>query len=70
MVVLVALGRCTPEQLIPGTVAVGYALLARVLIARQPGNAVAWVVGVIPVVFLLGGLTDGYLRARAGRAIR
>ena len=63
MVVLVALGRCTTEQLIPGTVAVGYALLARVLIARQPGNAVAWVVGVIPVVFLLGGLTDGYLQS-------
>ena len=57
----VALGRCTPDQLIPVTVAVGYAVLARVLIARQPRNAVGWIVGAIAVVFLLGGLTDGYL---------
>ncbi len=61
MVVLVALGRCTPDQLIPGAVAVGYAVLARVLIVRQPRNAVAWIVGAIAVVFLLGGLTNGYL---------
>ena len=61
MVVAVALGRCSLVQLIPGIVAVGYALLARVLIARRPDNAVAWIVGVVAVVFLLGGLTDGYL---------
>ena len=36
-------------------------MLARVLTARQPRNAVAWIVGVIAVVFLLGGLTNGYM---------
>jgi hypothetical protein len=63
MVVLFALGRCTPDQLIPGSIAVGMALLARVLIARQPGNAVTWIIGAVAVVFLLGGLTDGYLES-------
>jgi hypothetical protein len=66
MVVLVALGRCTPIQLIPGAAGVAYAALARVLIARAPGNAVAWIVGLLAVVLILAGLTDGYLESEPG----
>ena len=64
MVVLVALGRCTPGQLIPGAAGVAYAVLARVLLARAPANAVAWIVGLLGVILLLGGLTDGYLESQ------
>jgi hypothetical protein len=61
IVVMVALGISKPDQLIPAAVGAGYAGTAYFLTGRRPESVVGWTIGLIGLVVVIGGATNGYL---------
>ena len=61
-----AAGRGSPLQLIPVLAGVGYAISGRLIVTREAGNTVGWILGATGIVLALAGLTDGYSESAPG----
>jgi hypothetical protein len=61
----IALGRVTLDQAMPALAGLGYAIVGRLLTARRPDNAVAWILALIAVVLEVGALSEGIVQSAA-----